>query len=206
MSLLLKNAIEWICNRKVPCMSVPRGTLLDDLRKSLNNPETSNVVFVLHQCETSSNENRFYASKWLLCLRSEHFRALLKGPMKESSQEEILVRDVSFEAFSQVMQYIYTDTIAADGMQVDLLLEVLSLADRFLLNDLKQLCEYHLVQVITCDNVIQILIQASRSNALHLREITLKFVAQNKQSLLEKPEFNELTKEPTILLEIIKIL
>jgi BTB/POZ domain len=45
--------------------------------------------------------------KVILAARSEYFRALLYGGMKESSQQEIELMDTPPEAFKILLKYVY---------------------------------------------------------------------------------------------------
>lgn len=48
--------------------------------------------------------------KVILAARSDYFRALLYGGMKESSQTEIHLTDTPLKAFKSLLKYIYTGT------------------------------------------------------------------------------------------------
>ena len=57
-----------------------------------------------------------YATKALLAARSEHFRALFYGGMRESQQSgddgiEIEIPDIAYDVFLALLQYIYTDRV-----------------------------------------------------------------------------------------------
>ena len=46
-----------------------------------------------------------------LAARSEHFRAMLYGGMRESSSREVEVKDVSYEVFLAMIEFLYTDDV-----------------------------------------------------------------------------------------------
>lgn len=52
--------------------------------------------------------HKFHSHKLILAARSEYFRALLFGGMKESTQSEIEVNASSLPAFKNLLKYIYT--------------------------------------------------------------------------------------------------
>lgn len=52
--------------------------------------------------------HKFYSHKLILAARSEYFRALLYGGMKESAQNEIELNASSLPAFKNLLKYIYT--------------------------------------------------------------------------------------------------
>jgi len=51
---------------------------------------------------------KFHSHKLILAARSEYFRALLFGGLKESSQQEIELKACSLLAFKGLLKYIYT--------------------------------------------------------------------------------------------------
>lgn len=58
-------------------------------------------------------------------LRIIHFslcRALLYGGLRESTQNEIIIKDSSVEAFKALLKYIYTGFISLNNVKVSLLL------------------------------------------------------------------------------------
>ena len=78
---------------------IPPPTLIDDLRRLINNKEVSDVTFVVDGFQV-------HASRAHLAIRSEHFRALLYGGMKESDQTEIELRDISHPVFLKMLEFL----------------------------------------------------------------------------------------------------
>ena len=60
-----------------------------------------------------------------------HFRALLYGGMRESSQAEIELKDTPLNAFKHLLSYIYTGTMTLANLRDDLILEILGLAHQY---------------------------------------------------------------------------
>jgi len=54
----------------------------------------------------------FSAHKVILAARSDYFRALLFGGLKESSLTEIELKDTPLAAFKQLLRYIYTGQVS----------------------------------------------------------------------------------------------
>jgi len=63
---------------KFEAVVIPRSTLLDDLRNMIDSPILSDVTFLVENKEVK-------ASKLLLASRSDHFRALFFGGLKETN-------------------------------------------------------------------------------------------------------------------------
>lgn len=51
---------------------------------------------------------RFNSHKVILAARSQYFRALLFGGMRESSQQEIELQGTTLSAFKTLLKYVYT--------------------------------------------------------------------------------------------------
>lgn len=51
---------------------------------------------------------RFNGHKLILAARSQYFRALLYGGLRESEQTEIELKETTLPAFKELLKYIYT--------------------------------------------------------------------------------------------------
>lgn len=70
------------------------------------NDEYSDVTLIVEK-------QPFSAHKVILAARSDYFRALLFGGMKESSEDEIELKDTPLAAFKQLLRYIYTGQVGS---------------------------------------------------------------------------------------------
>lgn len=73
----------------------------DNLSTLCLSHEYSDIVLVVEG-------QKLHAHKVILAARSEYFRALLYGGLKETNQSEILLPDVPLKAFKNLLKYIYT--------------------------------------------------------------------------------------------------
>ncbi|KAF1794231.1 SKP1/BTB/POZ domain [Phytophthora cactorum] len=109
------------------------GTLGGDLRKMLNNSTRSDVTFVL--------EGRpLFAHSCILVARCEPLEKMLDGRMKEGSQPEIVIPEYSYDVFAALMEFLYTDQVAAlasPDLTADFALELHALADQYLVTSLR---------------------------------------------------------------------
>ena len=80
--------------------------------------------------------------------------------MKESTQTEIVVQDWSYNSYLLMMEYLYTGSIINLSQKVAL--DLLGLADSYILDSLKFLCENTLMQNVDNDNVVSVLIEANK--------------------------------------------
>ena len=153
------------------------------LRHYCNRQEFSDVVFLVEGRE-------IYAHKLVLSLASEYYGAMFtKGFQEESlARPKVVMEDVSYEAFLKVLEYIYSGEypsgLSLDAEMIDstihqehlnLLVDLLILADRLLLDNLKQRCEQHLQPMVNSDLVESMLQLAQKTNAKQLEAFCWHF-------------------------------
>lgn len=64
--------------------------------------------------------------------------------MRESHASEIVIHDIDPDIFSLVLEFIYTGNVK---MKADQVTQLLVLADRFVVSNLKERCEDALIKV-----------------------------------------------------------
>lgn len=181
-------------------VSIPPSNLVDDLRKLINNPAFADVTFLVEG-------QPVYATRAHLAARSEHFRALFYGGMRESAggaDEQIVLPDVAHSVFLVLLEYIYTDQVGDSGdISSDLAVHLLIAAERFLLDRLKALCEDVIRKSISIDNVVQIMMTAKAHRADGLKDICMDFIITNEEKIKSTSAFRELIQEPTLMYELL---
>ena len=177
-------------------VAIPPPTLKNDMRRLINNEELSDVTFIV-------DDKPVYASRIHLAARSEHFRALLFGGMKESvsGNVKIQISDVQYPVFVKIIEFLYTDNVT--DIAPDIAVPLLMAAERYLLGRLKGLCEDSIRKSITCDNVISLYLASHRHRATGLKEICLDFIIDNLETVKNSRGFHALKDEPDLLMEII---
>merc|ERR1712190_401340 len=177
-------------------VSIPPSNLVDDLRKLINNPAFADVTFMVEG-------QPVYATRAHLAARCEHFRALFYGGMRESSasDEQIVLQDIPYSVFLLLLEYIYTDTVA--DISSELAVHLLIVAERFLLDRLKALCEDIIRKCICIDNVVHCVMTAKAHRADGLKDICMDFIITNEERIKSTPAFRELIQEPTLMYELL---
>ena len=169
-------------------IGMPPPTLVSDFGRLINNPELADVRFVVEGKDV-------FAHRAVLACRSEYFRVLLTGGMRESlTQSEanvaagmlnlgggqdapIHIQDVSHTVFLQVLEFLYTDSVS--NMTLDTGIHLMIASEQFMLDRLKSLCEDVIRRDIDLDNCIGILVASHRHHASNLKEIALEFIMRN---------------------------
>lgn len=191
-------------------IGVPPPALVSDLERLINNPELADVRFTVEGQEV-------YAHKAILAIRSEYFRVMLCGGMRESmmmidsspsssdaaSSTPIVLPDVSYSVFLKVLEFLYTDTLSR-FTSLEVAIQLLIASEQFMLDRLKAVCEDLIRRDISTDTVVSILVASHRHRALGLKEIALEFILRNLNNPTVMGCLSDLKAEPDLLLEIIR--
>jgi N-acetylneuraminic acid mutarotase len=180
-------------------VAIPPPTLIHDMKRLMNCEEFSDVTFLVEG-------KPVYATRAHLAVRSEHFRAMLFGGMREShngATTEIIIRDVTHSVFSKIIEFLYTDNVT--DISSDIAVPLLMAAERYLLGRLKGLCEDSIRKSITVENVINLFMASHRHRAAGLKEICLDFIIDHLDTVKKSKGFRDLKDEPELLMEIIMV-
>lgn len=190
---------------RLKTIGVPPPALVSDFRKLINNQDLADVCFLVEG-------KQVYAHRAVLAIRSEYFRVMLCGGMREShhdgaaaksdSNSTIELPDVSHTVFLKVLEFLYTDT--ARDVSLETGIHLLIASELFMLDRLKALCEDLIRRDINVENVISILVASHRHNASALKDIALEFILQHLNHPTIQVGLADLRAEPDLLLEIIK--
>uniref|UniRef100_A0A7S4BM30 BTB domain-containing protein n=1 Tax=Chrysotila carterae TaxID=13221 RepID=A0A7S4BM30_CHRCT len=146
---------------------------------------------------------QLHAHRVVLSARCEAFRRMFNSPMREGSKDfqQIEMLEASFAAFEVVLKFIYGGAV---DVPAELAVEILGLADRFLLDGLKLLCGFTLARMLTTESVVRVLQAADRWDApgSRLKSLCMDFILSNYSEVVATPVFEELTSSPHLLVEI----
>lgn len=123
--------------------------------------------------------------------------------MKETSQAQIEVKDWSYNSYLFMMEYLYSGSIQSFNKQVAL--DLLGLADAYMLEGLKYLCENTLIHNVDNDNVCSLLIDANKYSALELKKFCQTYLMKNFSEVSNTKAFEELEYYPSLLMEVTKL-
>ncbi|EGC36949.1 hypothetical protein DICPUDRAFT_97415 [Dictyostelium purpureum] len=123
---------------------IPESTFSKEIIESINELEKADLKFKIKPTDDCS----IPAHKFILAQRNLYFKTMFECSFKEKDQNEFLVGDEinDEKTFKLILEYIYgnNENIINDENAVD----ILCLADRFMIEDLKYLCEHHLEQMV----------------------------------------------------------
>ncbi|XP_046665658.1 BTB/POZ domain-containing protein 9 isoform X1 [Homalodisca vitripennis] len=139
------------------------------------------------------DDQKFHAHKVILAARSEYFRALLFGGMRESKQSEIELKGTSIDAFKGLLRYIYTGHMSLAPLKEEVVLDILGLAHQYGFVDLETAISDFLRQALSLTNVCAIF-DAARLYQLHyLTRVCASFMDSHAMQLITHETFAQLT-------------
>ncbi|XP_001354378.1 uncharacterized protein [Drosophila pseudoobscura] len=144
----------------------------------------------------------FKAHRVIVAARCEWFKKALMSGMQESINRKVIITDTSPVIFRRLLLYLYGAPIDRT-VGAEQVCELMLLADRYSIDDLKELCENTLYSLIDEDSVVCLLGIADRYMATALKSKCLSFLSQHSQ--LTKCEiFKELPQ--TLQLEVMDLI
>lgn len=142
-----------------------------------------------------ANGKTLKVHKNILAIRSPYFLGMFGNGMKESEESVLNLDTVDPFVVEKLVRFIYTNKLEFTNDEVkdsELAIELLKLADRYQLLQLKPPCEINLIDKFSTDNIVEMLTLADTYKALNLRKGAIEFIRLNKSSLVTHDDFQEL--------------
>ncbi|XP_013386966.1 BTB/POZ domain-containing protein 9-like isoform X2 [Lingula anatina] len=156
--------------------------LSDNIGALFENADYHDVTIIVEQ-------QHFSAHKVILAARSEYFRALLFGGMRESNCKEIELKDTSATAFRHLLKYIYTGRVNLGEMTEDVVLDVLGLAHQYGFVEMEKAISEYLKAVLNTKNVCLIYDIASMYSLRTLSDTCFHYMDRNAQDIINSEAF-----------------
>jgi len=173
------------------------ATMLEDhMRQMLTDKESCDVTLV-----AGVEASEASAHKCVLASRSSYFRALFSSEFRERSEGRVLLEDITFEQLMLLLNFIYADDWVVED--ADFAFDMIPIADRFSVLDLKRLCERTLIGAMSVDNVARVFALADKYSCNRLRSRALLFMTDsaNFHLVMKTASFAELDK--VLILQIL---
>jgi len=109
----------------------------------------------------------------------------------------IIVISRQYDVFMALLEYLYTDHVQAiqqKTVKVEFALDLLSVADQFLVEKLKMLCENSIQKSIDVDNVAHMLHTADQRQAHGLRKKCFEYILRHFGKVIGTQAFSEISK------------
>lgn len=152
----------------------------------LDNASFSDVTFIVEEKEICAHRCILYA-------RSEYFRNMFDSKMRETSEKEITIQNMSYDVFRAVLEYLYSGRVRV--VQGGLAVDLLKAADMFQIDGLRNLCVDRVEQEVTVGNAAFVVQVADAYNAQHLKTYCITFIMQNFREVIKSESFQTLMRQ-----------
>ena len=163
------------------------------------NPREADVVFLVGQ----RDKEKINAHKSILSARSTYFRSLFEpsANWKENQCNEIEL-DEDPPVFKEVLKFLYCGLPPENFDQIAI--ELLPVADKYILDELKELCDLAIRRILSPENVVNVLQIANKHNCFDLFVYCLPLFKANIKTLKE-PVVSSLKGDPNLLFKLLQI-
>lgn len=161
--------------------------LMKQMQELYLNSNFSDVIFVIDGVEIP-------AHKFILRFRSSYFQGMFDGCFSESSQDKIELK-VPLEAFKYVLHYIYTGCVALGTMACETVIDLLSLAHEYSIEELQPGIVSYQIKNLSLEICCDVFKAAHLFDLDKLKEVTLDFLDENADEVLKMDNFKTLSNE-----------
>lgn len=170
--------------------------LSSQTRALYQSQEFADVTFIVEN-------RRFHVHRVVLAARSEYFRALLFGGMKEAKpQVEIDLKDTTSSAFDALLKYVYSGKIFLSNFKDETVLDLLGLAHKYGFLALESGIQGYLKSILSIQNAAFIFDVSALYQLNDLYQTSLRFLDRSAADILSTEGFSCLSK--SALLDVIK--
>ncbi|XP_063993125.1 BTB/POZ domain-containing protein 9 [Diachasmimorpha longicaudata] len=136
---------------------------------------------------------RFNGHRVILAARSQYFRALLFGGLKESTQEEIELKGTTLPAFKELLKYIYTGHLSLTNEREETILDILGLAHQYGFLELEMAISDYLKEILNIKNVC-LIFDATRLYQLdRLTKVCHEYMDKHALEVIKHESFLQLS-------------
>ncbi|XP_044015191.1 speckle-type POZ protein-like [Aphidius gifuensis] len=201
------NPSSWLTD-DVLTISIKLVTVLKSLPPQINRPLISGLLSWLQNEKFSDivlevDGKDLKAHKMILSIKSPVFSAMFDyESMKESRDNRVVIKDIDADVVEQMLEYIYTEK--TPSKIDDCVYDLIGAADKYQIDDLKEICENNLMGKITVDNAVDTLIVADRYDTKKLKNKVIEFIKQNL-SIVNSADFKNLQlQDANLAFEILR--
>jgi len=193
-----KNSIEFMYNVEEKCPALTenyhRRQLSQDFETHFLSKEHSDVII---KC----GDKLYDCHKFILTSRSPVFKSMIESDMKEKISGEVEIKNMDHDVLEDLLKYIYSGV----APKVDKLTQgLLTAADQYHLEQLKELCELKLCSRLDISNCIELLILGDLHNAQKLKAKALEFVSKNMQKMKPSEWKQSFIAHPALMAEVME--
>jgi speckle-type POZ protein len=179
------------CQIEEPPIRIARRKLCEDLA-SITDDKFADFVFKVENVKIP-------AHRVILAARSPVFAAMFQHDMKEKKTNETEITDVTPAAFRALLRFIYTGHCQVGNLADDLLIA----ANKYDIQDLKQMCAKEMVKTLTADNAVEFLVLSDLHQANDLKDSAIRFIIKNAEAVTKTSSWSDLLNtHPNLIIEL----
>ncbi|GMT11120.1 hypothetical protein PFISCL1PPCAC_2417, partial [Pristionchus fissidentatus] len=141
------------------------------------------------------------AHRVVLAARSNYFRCLFFGGMREEKEELVELKETPLEPFTDLLKYIYTGRLCLHGMSEEHILDILALSNRCNFERLQDDIALYFRKTLSTRNVCTVLHASQLYSLPSLTEACFLFADRNASEILLSQAFMGLS--PSAIEELI---
>jgi len=169
--------------------------LSQDLEQSFHSEEFAD-------CKVVCRDREFNCHMFMLSSRSAVFRAMFSNKMEEATTRKCEIKDLSPEVVEDMLEFIYTGNIPNLSQGAG---ELLGAAEKYQLDQLKNMCEDKLCSTTNIDNAVANLVLGDMFQAHHLKKMALSFVVKNMSTVVRTRDWRDrLLNQPLLMAEVLE--
>jgi len=149
--------------------------LLSVMQKLLEDPIGNRSDFII-EC---MDKKEVHCHSHLLVAASEYFQNMFATNSQESQDGRVFIRDLKKETCDVILKYIYTGELDVKQATLDLYKQ----ANYLRLIELRDLCSNYLVNNLTTENCVDVIVQADRIKDKALKEACADFIEENSKNI-----------------------
>ncbi len=178
-------------------MVVPTQNFVADFERLMEDCENEGDVKLL----VGASKIPIMSHRIVLVARSAYFRSMLRRDgMIEGSTNVVTMADRSESTIRRMLQFMYCNRIAdLLSCHIDELVELLSMADEFCMDSLRDLCEYTGCARLSPSTVAKLLMAGESYNASRLTRGCMMYIEKHLDVVVKDPQFESQLKETTWL-------
>jgi len=183
---------ECDCPKETTRIIQNRKRLISDLNTLMDDKTNCDLQITV-------KKQKIDAHRSILTARSPVFAAMLKHDMSEKRTNSVTISDIDAPVFTEMLRFMYTGDCDVGNSAEDLY----AAADKYDIQDLKEMCEENMRNNLDVDNAVRFLILSDAYQSKNLKERAIAFINQNAEALVKKPCWNDLMKtHPHLITEI----
>lgn len=174
---------------------VPPSVHACGLKELVGSDKYSDITFVM--------EGKRVMAHKILCMRSPSLQNMIPIKCEDGGADEIVIADISYDTFSSLLEFLYSDACDVDASNVT---DLFHAADRFGVDRLKKICECALVKSLDVSSVCKMALLGDTCNGEILRRESIAFIVTRFDRISRTAVFEEMGRENLdLLFEILRL-